>query len=663
MYGEEKYAEILILEYNLNKIFHYSIPENLRDDISVGARVLIPFKNKGVTGCVVGFLQKTDIKNLKNISQLVDTKPLLTPNIIKLTQWISDYYLCSWEKTLNYVIPKTRKTWLTKFDKIESPPSEPCFPKDNNFFSDKNISLKPVLFRSDNFKERVEIYFKFIQKTLKKGRQAIILTPTESNLLELGKLFEKKYGKRIVVFNEKVDQKNKYIQWIKIRNSKADIVLGMRSTIFVPFDKLGLIIVDQEHSRLYKEERAPRYNAREVALKRAELEKVPIILSSETPSLESYWNVLQENYLEMNLISSEKDKSLLKNTIIDMTKEKSKKKIISYQLQEAISKSLKKEKQIVLFLNKRGFSSFIICNKCGYIPKCDDCNSSLSYHLNFSSTAQLVCHSCGKRTKVADVCSQCGSKDIRPLGIGTQRLESEIKKMFPRAKINRLDRDSIIEREDYEKILKDFKEGEIDILIGTQMVIKGVDFNNVDLVGIVSADTLLNLPDYRSGEKTFQLLSEIISTFKEIDLPIEVIIQTFNPDHHCIIALKERDHNYFYSNEIKSREELDYPPFTHIIRIEVKGRERDKVEQRAKLIVDYLNSIYKIKEAPEFKLLGSINMLMWKSRNDFKVQVIVKVKELEKFNQIFKRNLDKILLNHFDKENRLIIDVDPVKML
>ncbi len=663
MYGEEKYAEIVILEYNLNKIFHYCIPENLRDKISVGARVLIPFKNKVTTGCVVGFLKKTNIKNLKGISQLVDTKPLLTPNIIRLTQWISDYYLCSWEKTLNYVIPKTRKTWLTKFDKIESPPTEPRFPKDNNFSGDENIPLKPVLFRSDNFKERVKIYFKFIQKTLKAGRQTIILAPTEYNLRELAKLFEKRYGKRIIVFDEKTDQKNKYIQWIKIRNSKADIVLGMRSTIFVPFNKLGLIIVDQEHSGLYKEERAPRYNAKDVALKRAELEKVPIILSSETPCLESYWNVLQENYLEMNLISNGKDENLLKNKIIDMTKEKSKKKIISYELQQAILKSLKRKKQIVLFLNKRGFSSFIICNKCGYIPKCHDCNNTLSYHLNFSSTAQLVCHSCGKRMKVTDICGKCGSKDIRPLGMGTQKLESEIKKMFPRARIKRLDRDSINEREDYEKILKDFKEEKIDILIGTQMVIKGVDFNNVALVGIVSADTLLNLPDYRSGEKTYQLLSEVISTFKEIDLPIEVIIQTFNPDHHCIIALKERDHNYFYPKEIKSREELDYPPFSHIIRIEVRGKERDKVEQKAKLLVDYLNSIHKVKEAAEFKLLGAENMVLWKSKNKFKVQFIIKVKDLEKFNQVFKKNLDKILLNYFDKENRLTIDVDPVKML
>ncbi|HBY57049.1 MAG TPA: primosomal protein N' [Candidatus Atribacteria bacterium] len=679
MYGEKKYAEIVLLEVNLDKIFHYHIPENLRRDISWGARVLVPFKNKVVTGCVVGFLQKTAIKNLKDISQLVDVKPLLTPDIIKLTQWISDYYLCSWRKVLNYVIPKSKGKGISSFSSLEKAEIE-----DNDIFVDKNISLKsaercispdieklikkskkyqPILFCSENFDERIEVYFKFIQKILEEGKQIIILTPSESHLSVLAKIFRGRFGDRIAVFDENISQKNKYIKWLKIRNSQIDIALGMRSTIFVPFDKLGLVIVDQEHNGLYKEERAPRYNARKVALKRAELEKVPIILSSETPSLESYWNTLKNNYLKLNLISDKKENSLLKNKLIDMNKEKSKKKLISYELQESISKSLKKRKQVVLFLNRRGFSNFVICRKCGFVPKCSDCNHTLSYHLDFFNTAQLVCHSCGKRIRMLKICSRCGSEDIKPLGVGTQRLESEIKKMFPRSKIKRIDQDTIAQKEQYTKLLKDFKAGEIDILIGTQMVIKEVDFRNVDLVGIVSADTLLNLPDYRSSEKNFQLLYEVISSFKKIESPIEVIIQTFNPDHHSIIALKEQNYDYFYQREIALRKELDYPPFTHLIKIEVKGKEKEQVEQKMKLLIDYLDSICENEETPEFKLLGSKNIQAWKFRNIFGAQVIIKVKELEKFNKIIKKSLDKIVSNYFDKENRLTIDVDPIKML
>jgi primosomal protein N' (replication factor Y) len=581
-------------------------------------------------------------------------------------------------------MPKTRKAWLSKFDKIDLPPLKPRLSEDDkspdkeNIFPEeeekesplKNIEkiiqkqkFQAILMRSNDFTRRVEFYFRCIRRVLEKGKQTIILAPTESHLSELARLLEKEFKDNMVVFDEKIGQKAKYFQWIKIRNSQVDIALGMRSAIFVPFNKLGLIIVDRENSSLYKEERAPRYNAREVALKRAELEKIPLILSSETPSIESYQNILQKNYLGVDLISHAKDENLLKNKIIDMTKEKSKKKIISYALQEAILRSLKRKKQMVLFLNKRGFSSFMICNQCGYIPKCSDCNTSLSYHLNIQKQAQLVCHNCGKKTKVMKVCSKCGSKDIRPLGMGTQKLESEIKKMFPRAKIRRLDRDSLIKNDDYRQILEEFKKGDIDILIGTQMVIKGADFTNVDLIGIISADTLLNLPDYRSGEKTFQLLSEVISSFKKISSPKEVIIQTFNPEHHCIIAIKEQDYNYFYQKEVELRKELNYPPFTHIIKIEIKGEEKETVKQRAEHLIDYLNSIPKIKEAPEFKLLGAENMVLRKSKNHFQVQFIIKVKDLEKFNQVFKEGYDKMLLSHFDQENKLIIDVDPVKML
>lgn len=670
MYGEKKYAEIVILEYNFNKVFHYCIPPDLRDQISIGMRVLIPFRNKVTTGCLVGFLPESDIKSLKNILQIVDKKPLITPQVVRLTKWISNYYLCSWEKTLNYVMPKTRKAWLNKFDKIDLPPLKPRLSEDDKSPDKENIEkiiqkqkFQAILMRSNDFTRRVEFYFRCIRRALEKGKQTIILAPTESHLSELARWLEKEFKDNMVVFDEKIDQKAKYFQWIKIRNSQVDIALGMRSTIFVPFDKLGLIIVDRENSSLYKEERAPRYNAREVALKRAELENIPLILSSETPSLESYQNVLQKNYLGVDLISPAKDENLLKNKIIDMTKEKSKKKIISYELQEAILRSLKRKKQMVLFLNKRGFSSFMICNQCGYIPKCSDCNTSLSYHLNIQKQAQLVCHNCGKKTEVMKVCSKCGSKDIRPLGMGTQKLESEIKKMFPRAKIRRLDRDSLIKNDDYRQILEEFKKGDIDILIGTQMVIKGADFTNIDLIGIISADTLLNLPDYRSGEKTFQLLSEVISSLKKISSPKEVIIQTFNPEHHCIIAIKEQDYNYFYQKEVELRKELNYPPFTHIIKIEIKGEEKETVKQRAEHLIDYLNSIPKIKEAPEFKLLGAENMVLRKSKNHFQVQFIIKVKDLEKFNQAFKEGYDKMLLSHFYQKNKLIIDVDPVKML
>ena len=686
MHGEKKYAEIVPLEYNFDKIFHYSIPQDLKDRMSLGSRVTIPFRGKVTTGCVVGFLAESDVKSLKDIVQITDKKPLLTPQVIRLTKWMSNYYLCSWERILNYAIPKTRKVWLKKYDVTDISaqnslqPSEDDEALDNEMiFSEEELKEKPslkeieniinnkkfkiVLLRGNDFSSRMKIYSRCIRKTLKEGKQAIVLAPSESHLSELAGLLGKEFKDNMVVFDEKIDQRAKYQKWIKIRNSQVNIVLGMRSSIFVPFDRLGLIIVEREHSSLYKEERSPRYNAREVALKRAELENIPLFLSSETPSIESYWNVRKKYFSEAELNTGEERGNLLKKTIIDMTREKSKKKIISYELQQAISRSLKNQRQVVLFLNKRGFSSFMICSQCGHIPKCPDCNTSLSYHLDIQKRAQLICHNCGKKAKVMDVCAKCGSKEIRPLGMGTQKLENEIKKMFTRVEIRRLDRDSLIKDDDYRQILEEFNQRKTDILIGTQMVLKGVEFNNVDLIGIISADTLLNLPDYRSGEKTFQLLSEVISSFREISFPKEVIIQTFNPEDHCIVALKEQDDNYFYQKEIELRKELDYPPFTHIIKIVILGEEKEAVQQRAEYLISYLESLRKDKESAEFKLLGAVNMVLWKSRNDFKVQFLIKVKDLEKFNQAFKKKYDKMLSKHFDQKNRLTIDVDPVRMI
>ena len=324
MHGEKKYAEIVILEYNFDKIFHYCIPQNLKDRISLGSRVTIPFRGKMTAGCVVGFLVESDVKNLKDIVQITDKKPLLTPQVIRLTKWMSNYYLCSWEKILNYAIPKTRKAWLKKFDITDnSPQKPPRLPEDDKaldneiIFSAEEVKGKPflkeieniinnkkfkiVLIRGNDFSSRSKIYLRCIRKTLKERKQAIILAPSEFHLSELAGLLGKEFKDNMVIFDEKIDQKAKYQKWIKIRNSQVNIALGMRSSVFAPFDRLGLIILEREHSSLYKEERSPRYNAREVALKRAELENIPLFLSSETPSIESYWNVQEKYFLEVEL--------------------------------------------------------------------------------------------------------------------------------------------------------------------------------------------------------------------------------------------------------------------------------------------------------------------------------------------------------------------------
>jgi len=260
------------------------------------------------------------------------------------------------------------------------------------------------------------------------------------------------------------------------------------------------------------------------------------------------------------------------------------------------------------------------------------------------------------------VCSNCGNKDIKPRGIGTQRLEGEIKKMFPRARIWRADQDTIQQKNQYSKFWKEMKEGNIDILIGTLRTIKNLNFQDVDLLGIVSADTLLNLPDFRSAERNFQLLSEVISSVKDINFPIKIIIQTFNPDHYSIIALKKQNFEYFYQREIKTREELSYPPFTHLIKIEVQGKGKEEVEEEIGIIIDYFNSLTKKNDIPLFQLLGSKNIQLSKFRKFFQAQLFIKVKEIESFNRFIKEDLEEIGQDYFLKRNKLTIDVDPLKL-
>jgi len=680
--SEKLYAEVVILEFNLNKTFHYAIPKNLQENIFYGTRVIIPFKNSEKSGCVVGFMSKSKIKNCKNILQVLDEESYLNEHIVRLTEWISKYYLCPWSKVLNYVLPKTRKLWIKQWkDKdvtikntsamqLNKSMKKTIFPlMENDNITEKIMNaitnnFSKVFYSGPiRFSEKLSFYIDCIRAAQVCCKQVIIVTPSEVELIELAQPLKKEFNDKILVYEEKSENKNNFFRWMKIKKSRYDIVIGKRSAVFLPMEKLGLIIVDHEHDSLYKEERAPRYHAVKVAIKRADIEKIPIVLQSNSPSLESFLEIKNKHFEKLEFDNGKQENIPIKNKIIDMTLEKSKKKIISYELQQSILKNLKNGKQIMLFLNRRGFSNFIICNKCGFIPKCPNCQNVLSYHFSENHQAKLVCHHCGTRNDMPKVCPKCEINEMRPLGIGTQQLENEIQKMFPVSRIKRLDRDIIEKKEDYINVVEDFNKRKIDILIGTKIALKEICYDHVNLFGIISADTLLNLPDFRSGEKTFQLIREIISSYRKNDSSKEVIVQTFNPNHHCLLALKKENDKFFYINELKLRKELDYPPFTHIIKMEIKGECKEKIQHDAKSLVNFLEVLGNNKSFPKHELLGARNMIIWKTKNAFRVQIVIKVKNIKKFNRLFQKNIDKNLLNQLDKKNRLIIDVDPLKMI
>jgi len=680
--NEKKYAKVAILDLFLNKTFHYAIPKNLQENISYGSRVIVPFKKAEKRGCIVGFLSETKIKNCRDILQLLDEESFLSESMVKLTKWMADYYLCSWSKVFNYILPKYRKLWMKNWKskeidlrlKIRKNISESIednvpYGKIMNNSHIEEIShaikeeLPKVFFLGEcYFSNKIDFYIRSIRSALSLGKQIIILIPSETDLMKLANPLIKEFKDRILVHVEKKDMKNNFIQWMQIKDSRYDIIIGKRSAVFLPVKKLGLIIIDQEQDALFKEERSPRYHAGKIAIKRAEIELFPIILHSHSPTLETFREIKNKHFIKVCPNKKIVEGNQVENKIIDMTLEKSKKKVISYQLQQSIVKTLKNNKKVILFLNRRGFSNFLLCNSCGYIPTCPHCQNSFTCHYTENHTTILVCHACGKKIGMLHVCPKCGSKEIRTLGIGTQQLEDEIKKMFTRSHIKRLDRDIIKNNDDYVNIVDSFNKGEIDILIGTQMAVKGVSYENVKLLGFVSADTILNLPDFRSGEKTFQMIKVINSSFRKDDSTKEVIIQTFNPNHHCFSALKKRKDNLFYKTELSLRKELEYPPYTHIIKMEIKGEKKKDVLRDAQYFAQCLEEIKIRKDISNYEILGAKNMVIWKTKGYLKVQLIIKIKNIEKFNRLFLKSFDKKIIGRFNKNNQLLIDVDPVKM-
>ncbi|HMJ89452.1 MAG TPA: primosomal protein N', partial [Candidatus Acidoferrum sp.] len=372
-------------------------------------------------------------------------------------------------------------------------------------------------------------------------------------------------------------------EWHKIRQGRARIVIGARSAIFAPVEPLGLIIVDEEHEHSYKQEESPRYHARDVAVVRGQFENAVVVLGSATPSMESFYNTQRGKYELLELTTRVDDQKMPIVRVVDMRAEQRKQKgtpIFSHQLKEAITQRLERREQTILFLNRRGFSTSLQCPKCGYVANCPNCSVALTFHRR---AAKLVCHICAHTAAVPSVCPEksCRNPAIRYSGLGTEKVEDTLVKLFPHARITRMDSDTLKRKEDYRRILGDFRAGKIDILVGTQMIAKGLHFPNVTLVGIIYADLSLHMPDFRAGERTFQLLTQVAGRAGRGDVEGEVFVQAFTPFHPAIQYARRHDFTGFYEQEIEFREQLKYPPLARIALLTLKGRNEDKVRLSA----------------------------------------------------------------------------------
>ena len=507
---------------------------------------------------------------------------------------------------------------------------------------------------------KTEIYIRLIEEALKLGKSSIMLVPEISLTPQTVDRFLGRFGEeKIAVLHSKLSLGERYDQWKKIERGDAKIIIGARSAIFAPAKDLGLIIIDEEHDDSYKSETNPRYNAKEIASYIGNNKNIPVLLGSATPDMSTYYKAQKGEIQFLELTKRANNSSLPDVEIIDLRKELAtgNKTMISTKLHSLIEENLENKKQTILFLNRRGFSTFIMCRDCGYTAKCKNCDITLTYHLKEN---KLKCHYCGYETNALTVCPECKSKNIRYFGTGTQRLEEQIREMFPQASVIRMDIDTVTKKNSHEDILNKFKNDGIDILIGTQMVVKGHHFPNVTLVGVIAADSSLNIDDYRAHERTFQILTQVAGRAGRGKDKGKVIIQTYNPDSFCIQYSQKQDYKLFYDTEINIRKQLRYPPFCDIILIGISSTNYKEIEKNAKIIYEDIKQKIKTKKL-QIILYKPVPAPIDKIKNRFRWRIIIKCKIDEKLIDEISDTIEKV--SNTRGNTRVIVDTNPTNML
>jgi primosomal protein N' (replication factor Y) len=498
---------------------------------------------------------------------------------------------------------------------------------------------------------KTEVYLQAIASVIEKGKEAIMLVPEISLTPQTVKRFKERFGEQVAVMHSGLSVGEKYDEWRKIHRKEVKVVVGARSAVFAPFENLGLVIIDEEHESSYKQEETPRYHARDVAIERAKSYGCPVILGSATPTLESFARAKKNVYKLLTLSQRMNKNALPAVDIVDMREElrTGNRSMFSELLFTKLKDRLDKGEQTVLMLNKRGHSSFVMCRSCGLVINCPNCDISLTYH-RFNDI--MKCHYCGFEEGMPSVCPECESEHIRFFGTGTQKVEEELAKILPEARVIRMDVDTTSKKGSHERLLNAFGEGKADILLGTQMIAKGLDFPNITLVGVLSADTMLHLPDFRSSEKTFQLLTQVSGRAGRHQLPGEVVIQTYTPEHYSIELSALQDYDAFYEREMYLRRQSHYPPYYYVVLITVSHEDLMKTVSVTEKITNYLGS----RLNRDSVVLGPVASPISRINNRYRYQCLIKYKREPDLNQHLRT-----LLEHYQKEtaqNHLQISID-----
>lgn len=503
---------------------------------------------------------------------------------------------------------------------------------------------------------KTEVYMNLVNETLKQGKGCIVLVPEISLTPQMIERFKGRFGSDIALFHSRLSDGERFDEWYRIKQGKAKLVIGARSALFLPMKELGLIIIDEEHESSYKSEQNPKYHTIEVAEFISQMKKCKLVLGSATPSVESYYKALKGEYTLIEMTKRVNMRKMPKFDIIDMRQElkANNLSLFSRKLYNAIDMNLKDKNQIILFLNRRGLSTFVSCRSCGYVFKCPECDVSMTYHKN----GYLICHYCGRAEKAAKICPKCKSKYVKFFGAGTERVELEVKKYFPKANVLRMDVDTTRHKNSHESIYNSFKNGEGDILIGTQMIAKGLDFPNVTLVGVLAADISVNIPDYRSGERTFQIITQVAGRAGRGEKEGNVIVQTYNPEHYSIKYAKEGDYESLFKEELTLRKFMNNPPFGKILLINASSRFEEKLKN---FMYNLGEELEKLINEKDLTLLGPVPCIITKLKEKYRWQILIKGNLTDNFNKKVKETL--YLLNKsVYNEIRVSIDINPNNM-
>ena len=513
---------------------------------------------------------------------------------------------------------------------------------------------------------KTEVYMRAVAAAMGMGRQALVLVPEIALISQTERLFRARFGDCVALLHSGLSEGERFDQWMRIVRQDATVAIGARSAIFAPFDRLGLIIVDEEHDDSYKSATGGlRYHARDLAVVRAKLEGAVALLGSATPSVQSYYNVGVEKFQRLNLSKRIENSVLPQVTVVDMRETKGSRRakpFITEELKEAIAETLGRGEQALLFLNRRGFANYPTCTWCGEPVRCKNCDITMTLHQEANA---FRCHYCGYTRAQKTGCPACGNPKVKMLGLGTERVEAKVRTIFPEARVARMDRDTTSRKGALLKILKDLREGDIDILVGTQMVAKGHDYPNITMVGIICADLSLNFPDFRAGERTFQLLAQVAGRAGRGAQAGRVILQTFNPDHFCIMTARDQDYKAFYGHEVGFRRALRYPPFSRLIQILVTGKDKDQTARYAGRLGEICRQLQSanVTYQREVELLGPVAAPLARIKKQYRWQLLLKGLKAGPLH-----GLTKAIMNKVEREIRravvkVIVDVDPVDML